>query len=148
MFDCEPQFTSKFWAAFCHHLSIKRQLSTLYHSQTDGQTKQQNLTREHHLRAYVNHLQYDWVYWLPLAEAAYNISVHASPGLTLFYVEKAHHPELSDCIREVPADSLVPDVPNACSREQKVLEICAVLEKRRKEARATHWKYANRRTKP
>jgi hypothetical protein len=29
--DCGPQFTSKFWAAFCHHLRINRRLSTAYH---------------------------------------------------------------------------------------------------------------------
>jgi hypothetical protein len=37
-----PQLTLKFWAAFCHHLSIERRLSTAYHTQTDGQTKRQN----------------------------------------------------------------------------------------------------------
>jgi transposase InsO family protein len=33
--DRGPQFTSKFWAAFCHHLRINRRLSTAYHPQTD-----------------------------------------------------------------------------------------------------------------
>ncbi len=57
--DRGPQFTSKFWAAFCHHLSIERRLSTAYHPQTDGQTERRNKTLEQYLRAYVNHLQDD-----------------------------------------------------------------------------------------
>jgi hypothetical protein len=146
--DRGPQFMSKFWAAFCHHQSIERQLSTAYHLQTDGQTEQQNQTLKQYLRAYVNHLQDDWVHWLPLAKCAYNNSVHASTGLSPFYAEKAHHPEMSECIRDVPADGWVPDVPNARTRAQRVLVIRAVLEKRWKEATATQRKYADRRTKP
>ena len=32
-------FTSKLWSSLCYFLSIKRQLSTLFHPQTDGQTE-------------------------------------------------------------------------------------------------------------
>ncbi len=55
---------------------------------------------------------------------------------------------MSECIREVPADGSVPDVPDARARAQRVLEIRAVLEKRWKEATATKRKYADRCTKP
>ncbi len=44
--DRGPQFTAKFWAAFCYHLRIGRRLSTAYHPQTDGQTERQNQTLE------------------------------------------------------------------------------------------------------
>jgi transposase InsO family protein len=40
--DCGPQFTAKFWAAFCYHLRIGSRLSTAYHPQTDGHTERQN----------------------------------------------------------------------------------------------------------
>jgi hypothetical protein len=53
-----------------------------------------------------------------------------------------------ECISEVPADGSVPDVPDERARAQRVLEICYILEKCWKEARATQCKYANRRTKP
>ncbi len=86
-----PQFTLKFWAAFCHHLSIKWQLSTAYHPPTNGLTKWQNKTLEQYLRACVNHLQDDLVHWLPLAEFAYKNSVHTLTGLMPFYSEKAHN---------------------------------------------------------
>jgi hypothetical protein len=39
MSDSGPQFTSKFGAAFRHHLRINRRLGTAYHPQTDGQTE-------------------------------------------------------------------------------------------------------------
>jgi transposase InsO family protein len=41
-----PQLTSKFWAAFCHHLPINRWLSTAYHPQTDSENECQNQTLE------------------------------------------------------------------------------------------------------
>ena len=37
-------FISKFWSLLCYFLSIKRQLSTAFYLQTDGQTEQQNST--------------------------------------------------------------------------------------------------------
>jgi len=37
-----PQFTSKFMEEFTKALEIKRQLSTAYHSQIDGQTERIN----------------------------------------------------------------------------------------------------------
>jgi transposase InsO family protein len=146
--DRGPQLTLKFWAAFCHHLSIERRLSIAYHPQTNGQMERQNQTLKQYLREYVNHLQDDWVHWLPLAKFAYNNSVDALTGLTPFYAKNAHHPKLLEFIREVPAERSVPNFPNARAREQRVLEVRAVLEKRSKEATATQRKYVNRRTEP
>ncbi len=112
----------------------------MYHPQTDGQTEQQNQTLEQYLKTYVNYVQDAWVHWLPLGKYAYDNSVHASTGLTTFYAEKAHHPEMSECIMRVLADGLVPDVTDARARAQRVLEICAASEKRWKEATALQWK--------
>ena len=50
-------FTSDFWSEICFHLNIKRQLSTAFHPQTDGQTERQNQSLEHYLRSYVNEEQ-------------------------------------------------------------------------------------------
>jgi hypothetical protein len=49
-----PQFTSKFWAAFCHHLHINRYLSIAYLPQIDRQTECQDKIYERYLRIYVN----------------------------------------------------------------------------------------------
>jgi transposase InsO family protein len=40
--DRGPQFASKFMKELCNALGIKRNLSTAYHPQTDGQTKRIN----------------------------------------------------------------------------------------------------------
>ena len=47
-------FTSKFWSSFYYFLGIKRRLSTVFHPQTDGQTKRQNSTMKAYFRAFVN----------------------------------------------------------------------------------------------
>jgi hypothetical protein len=125
-----PQFTSKFWAAFCHHLRINRRLSTAYHLQTDGQTERQNQTLEQYLRAYVNFLQDDWVYWLPLAGFAYSNSVHASTGVTPFYAEKGFHPGIEATVQAIPADGTVPDVPDAKARAERLVELRTAIEQR------------------
>jgi hypothetical protein len=146
--DRGPQFTAKFWAALCYHLRIGRRLSTAYHPQTDGQTERQNQTLEQYVRAYVNYEQDDWVTWLPLAELAYNNSVHASTGVTPFYAERMVHPSIEEALRVIPADGSVPDVPNAKARAEQMVELRAFLEKRWREATATQRKYADRHTKP
>ena len=57
--DQRAIFTSKFWSLLCYFLSIKRRLSTTFHSQTDGQTKRHNIIMEAYLRAFVNFKQND-----------------------------------------------------------------------------------------
>ena len=37
--DRESLFTSKFSSSLCYYLNVKRQLSTAFHPQTDGQTE-------------------------------------------------------------------------------------------------------------
>ncbi len=145
--DHRPQFTAKFWAAFCYHLCIGRWLSTAYHPQTDGQTEWQNQTFQQYMCAYVNYQQDNWVTWLPLAEFAYNNSVHASTGVTPFYAEQMVHPSIEEAVRDAPVDGSVPDVPDAKARAEQMVELRAFLEKRWREATATQRKYADRRSK-
>src|SRR5690606_4084097 len=65
-------FTSKFWKWVAAKLGIKRNLSTAYHPQTDGQTERVNAIFEQYLRCYCNYNQDNWVGLLPVAEFAYN----------------------------------------------------------------------------
>ena len=44
--DKSSLFISKFWSSFCYFLDIKRQLSTAFYLQINGQTKEQNSTIE------------------------------------------------------------------------------------------------------
>ena len=49
-------------------LGMTRQLSTAYHSQTDGQTERINQEIEMFLRHYVNYQQNNWTEWLAATE--------------------------------------------------------------------------------
>jgi hypothetical protein len=92
--DRGSQFTSRFWNRVCSHLSIDHRLSTSFHPQTDGQTERQNQTIEQYLRAFATYEQDNWVDLLPLAEFAYNNSVHVSTRLTPFFANYGYHPEM------------------------------------------------------
>ena len=57
----ESLFTSDYWLALGHYLSFKRNLTTAFYPQSNGQIKQQNQTVEAYPKAYINHLQDNWV---------------------------------------------------------------------------------------
>ncbi len=104
-------------------------------------------TVRQYLRAYVNYLQDDWVYWLPLAELAYNNSVHASTSVTLFYAEKGFHPSIEATVQAIPANGSVTDLPDVMARTEHLVELRITIEQRWKKVTVTQQKYANRRTK-
>ena len=74
MSDHGSLFTSHYWVKMCHHLSIKRNLSTVYHPQTDGQTEHLNQMLEQYIHLYVNYQQDNWTQLLPTAKFTYNNS--------------------------------------------------------------------------
>jgi len=76
--DYRKEFTSRFWKRVCSHLTINHRLSTVFCPQTNGQMEQQNQTMEQYLWTFCNCEQDNWVELLPLAEFAYNNSVHHS----------------------------------------------------------------------
>jgi len=71
-------------------------MSTAFHPQTDGQTERLNQTIETYLRTFVGKEQKDWVRLLPMAEFAYNNSVTAGNGMSLFYANYGFHPMAMD----------------------------------------------------
>jgi hypothetical protein len=77
-------FTSHYWQEFTSALSIKHNLSTAHHQQTDGVTERVIQTMKTYLRAFVNYQQDNWVSYLALAEFAYNNATHASTGISPF----------------------------------------------------------------
>ena len=78
--DRKLLFTLYFWLHFCYYFRIHLGYSTTFYLQTDGQTECQNQMLEQYLRSYINYQQDNWVYWLLLAEYAYNNSVHVTIG--------------------------------------------------------------------
>jgi hypothetical protein len=90
--DWGPQFVSGFMKELYSLLGIQGNPSTAYHPQTDGQTERTNREVKKYLRMFVNHQQDDWVDWLPLAEFAYNNTVHEATGQTPFFLNRGRHP--------------------------------------------------------
>ena len=91
--DRDPRFTSDFWSALFKALGTKLSMSTANHPQTDGITERFNRTLQEMLRAGVNTHQDDWAQLLPLAEFAYNSSVHTTTGFTPFFLNYGFNPD-------------------------------------------------------
>jgi transposase InsO family protein len=88
-------FLSHLWRDFCTAVQMSRRLSTSFHPQTDGQTERQNQLLETYLRTFCNEQQDDWVKLLPMAEFAYNNSVHSVTGTTPFRALYGKDPRVS-----------------------------------------------------
>ena len=89
--DRDTKWTSEFWKNLCEIMGIKRNLSTAFHPQSDGQTERLNQTLEQYLRTFINYDQDDWNQLLPLAEYAYNNSVTAPTKMSPFYANYGYH---------------------------------------------------------
>jgi len=92
--DRGTQFVSKFWKSLFEILKVDIKLSSAFHPQTDGQTERVNQVLEQYLRCSINYQQDDWVAYLPLAEFAYNNTLHASTQQTPFFSNYGYHPKL------------------------------------------------------
>ena len=73
-------------------LRIKRQLSTVYYPQIDGQMERINQEIGMFLQHYVNYQQDNWTDWLAAAEFQYNDKKHVTTGRTLFKLNFRRHP--------------------------------------------------------
>lgn len=73
-------------------LGIESGLSTAFHPQTDGQTKQLNQEIEAYLRAFCSHRCNDWSSWIPIAEYALNSCEHSATGHSPFYLLYGYNP--------------------------------------------------------
>jgi hypothetical protein len=49
---------------------------------------------EQYVRSYVNYLQDDWHYWLPLAEFANNNHDSETTGISPFFADTGYHPRM------------------------------------------------------
>jgi hypothetical protein len=66
-------------------------MSSPFHPQTDGQTDRVNQTLECYLSNYCNYEQDNWEEMLPMAEYAYNNSVHSTLKMTPFFPNYGYH---------------------------------------------------------
>ena len=80
--DKDVKFTSNFWKGLFADLGTKLNFSTVYHPQTDGQTKRVNQVLEDMLRMYVMDKPTKWEDYLHFVEFAYNNGQQASLGMS------------------------------------------------------------------
>ena len=91
--DRDTKWTGEFWNNLCVMLGIKRNLSSAFHPQTDGQTERVNQNLETYLQTFINYDQNDWNALLPLAEFAYNNSITQATKMTPFYTNYGFNPK-------------------------------------------------------
>jgi transposase InsO family protein len=87
-----PQFISNFWQRLLQSFGCTANLSSAYHPQTDGQTERVNQSLEQYWQCALSYQQDDFVDLLPLAEFAYNNSLHACMVVTPFFASYGLHP--------------------------------------------------------
>jgi len=102
--DRGPQFASKFMEELTKILGMKKQLSTAYHPQTDGQMERINQEIGTFLQHYVNYQQDDWTNWLATAEFQYNDKKYVATGKTPFKLNFGRHSWKGDLMvqKEIP----------------------------------------------
>lgn len=84
--DCDPIFTSNFWKEMFCLARVKLQLSSAFHSQSDGQLEVVNHIITMYLRCLSGDRPKQWVQWLPWAEYCYNSSYQTALRATPFHV--------------------------------------------------------------
>jgi len=119
-------------------LGIKTKLSTVFHSQTDGQTEQMNQELEQYLRFFIEHRQKDWPEWLALAEFAVNNKAHTTTKVSPFMANYGRELRIG---RDIRKKGKVESAAEFVERMKKVHEEAEVaLKKTQKEMK----KYTNR----
>ncbi len=89
------QFISIMWQSLCKRLKIKVNLSTVYHSEIDDQSKQVNQDVECELRIYCNYMQNDWAKWLLMIKLSDNFNTFLTISMISFYFNKDFHSWMS-----------------------------------------------------
>nr|GFC11913.1 putative reverse transcriptase domain, ribonuclease H-like domain, aspartic peptidase domain protein [Tanacetum cinerariifolium] len=105
--DRDPRFASNFWRSLQNALGTRLDMSTAYHSKTDGQSERTIQTLEDMLRACAIDFGKGWVNHLPLVELSYNNSYHATIKVAPFealYGRKCRSPV---CWTDVGEDQIL-----------------------------------------
>ena len=88
------RFTADYSREVARILQTKLLMSTVLHPETDGLSENSNKTVVRYLRGFATHDQANWDDYLPLAEYAYNSSVHLSMKQTHVQLDPGYDPPL------------------------------------------------------
>ncbi|GJW14633.1 putative reverse transcriptase domain-containing protein [Tanacetum coccineum] len=141
--DRDPRFASNFWRSFQKAMGTRLDMSTAYHSKTNGQSERTIQTIKDMLRACVIDFGNGWERHLPLIEFSYNNSYHASIKAAPFealYGRKCRSPV---CWAEV-GDAQLTDPELIHETTEKIVQI----KQRIQAARDRQKSYADVRRKP
>ncbi|KAI2664152.1 Transposon Tf2-6 polyprotein [Labeo rohita] len=105
--DRGPQFTGKFWQAFCRLVGTIASLSSGHHPQTNGQTERANQQLECFLRCFAGEHQRSWARYLVWAELSNNLHTSSATNLSPFEVCYGYQPPVFE------HQELEVDVPSA-----------------------------------
>jgi len=148
--DRGPQFASRFMKELCDAIGTRRNLSTAYHPQTDGQTERINREVETFIRHYVNYAQDNWKELLATAEFQYNDKAHTATEQSPFFLNYGRHPWKGNLTTKVSLPSLSDFLTGIDSARQEakaaLKENNDVMEEQynRKRRRAHQWKQGDR----
>jgi len=92
--DKGPQFMAGIMRELNRMLGIESKLSTVFHSQTNGQIERVNQELEQYLRMFIDHRQEQWPDWLGTAEFTYNNKAHSSTKMLSFKANYRQDPRM------------------------------------------------------
>ena len=100
-FNQGSQFILGVWKNLCKILSIKANLSTLFHLAIYEQSKIANQEMERYICSFINNQQDDLLKKLAIAEFVAHNNISASTKLSLFFATKSLYPYISFDIVEL-----------------------------------------------
>jgi hypothetical protein len=127
--DRDVRFTADYWREVARILQTKLLMSTAFHPETDGLSENSNKTVVRYLRGFATHDQANWDNYLPLAEYAYNSSIHRSTKQTPFELDLGYNPPLPlDLIADLQRPQAKESAKTLQGREfverlQRILEV-------------------------
>ncbi|GJY30549.1 putative reverse transcriptase domain-containing protein [Tanacetum coccineum] len=141
--DRDGRFTSLFWKALNKALGTRLDMSTAYHSKTDGQSERTIQTLEDMLRACVLDFGKNWDRHLPLVEFSYNNSYHTSIRAAPFEVLYGRKCQSPVCWTKVRGAQLT-GLGIIHETTEKIVQVKSRIQV----ARDRQKSYANNRRKP
>ena len=143
--DRDPRMTSLFWRALFEKMHTTLNFSSLFHPQTDGQSKIANSIVLDLLKCYVSDHQEKWEQYLPLVEDAYNNIVHTSMGKAPFEIVeggKKVPPILHTKVKIFEADKYVEDWEAAYRKVKEALQRTQAKQKKAVDRHRRHLEFA------
>ena len=111
--DYGSQVVSKMWDSLYKLLGIKIKLSTAFHLEIDGQSKNANQEAEQHLKSYINYFQNDWVRLLSMGEFSANANISATTKVLPFLATRNYNPRMIFDPVDLSADSMKKRIANS-----------------------------------